>query len=555
LKSPKTPHIADLSSDGNTLVILNQILVADKSNPSGWNRKTTISHSADEISSVRISPDGQRVAVGNFGGRVWLHEIESGKQIGVLEESPGFVEPNADANPVCTLCFSEDSRWLAANSSGNVPLRLNFWNIKTGERVQSRTGRSDPICGIVYERRNEQFTTCNGNGRLRFWTQNDATMADEWLMGNPSRGGETLAISPDAKVLAVADRAAKRPTIGLWSINGRYEMLHLPYDATHLQFSNDASKLLAGDTRGAIRLWDVNKLIEASRKQESSPPDDLVQSEDQAQWPAVRVAHAGRAYWLQFTRDGNRIASVGGDGLLQVATRRPSEEFRRLSAGDEVTHFSGFDTAAKEISIAWKRHNGIWRFTPGKAPALFCADRKEEIVTACLHPEGDRIAIVYENRDVQIIDAVSLRPVTQFHLDLPPAEVPDLVSFIPDTSMVVVRVYNEKPLNRFYDVETGKRVEGLPEMSGATLSVAWKRNRIAFSTERQVYYLDIAPGATVKWLDRVADALDDIDISNDGSVIAGSTAARTVIAWDGSDGSICGTIARPSLPSQSRPTA
>jgi WD40 repeat protein len=108
----------------------------------------------------------------------------------------------------------------------------------------------------------------------------------------------------------------------------------------------------------------------------------------------------------------------------------------------------------------------------------------------------------------------------------------DRIEFIPRTSLILVRHGAKEPVNQFYDVSKGKLAGGFAGLTGPVLAVSRTQNRIAFSLLRSVYYLDIAPAARPVRIATVENALNDISISDDGSVIAGCTTNRAVMAWD-----------------------
>ncbi|MGE3316082.1 MAG: protein kinase [Planctomycetaceae bacterium] len=531
LQTPKSPgevHIVDVAKD--CLVVLNQIYRADDQSASGWKPVGKLPHSSDEINSVRISPGGETIAVGNRSGRVWIYKPD-GTLIQTLEERPGERDLNTAVNPVNSLCFSADGKWLAANSSDAVRNHVNFWNLETYGRAEFPEMKSPTIRDVIFQHRDDIFVTCSGDKSLQFWNPVQRERVAEWRMGNPERAGTVLAITHSGDEIAVADPPGKNATIGIWLRKTERELLHLPGGATSLQFSHNSEKLFAADPAGRMRVWNVNHLVKAARQVERERANNTPIQED-VEWAPSRVAHKGRVYSTCFTRDGKRLVSVGDDGNLQVATYRRINDSQKISASPSIDGFHGFDVAAGGALIAWQHGAGIWRFAQDKSVQMIRALEGDELTSACFNPSGSLIAMIFKNGELQILDSATQKLTRRIQIALPPDSYPDWIAFIPETQLILVRFYGERRTNRFYDLGTGEQVDGIPELSGPHLAVARNRNRIAVSFSREVFWIDIVPGSQPQKLAELTDALDDIAISNDGSMIAGCTTTRSVILWD-----------------------
>lgn len=535
-RSPAAIHVVDISADDRWIVVFNEILRRDDSSTFGWKLHARIPRAVDEIHCVRFSPDGKRIAVGGDSGSIRLYDRENGQMIGALDERAGAPAVNASTNvrpPVVAIEFSADGRWLAANAGADGPGRINFWNLETGQRNAPQTEDEMAVRDLAFPRQGDVVAACSGQGRVQVWSHARAELQTEFLLDNPSRKGESLAASPDGRVIAVADRSGELATIGLLSLTREEEIVHIPGCASFLRFSSDSTKLMTGDQAGKVCLWNAERLMDAAIAEARKVRDDRKENDwDRHEWAASRVAHNRRAYSLVFTRDGSRIVSVGSDGVLQVAARTAGDELNRLSLEQgEFRTFSGFQCSAEGSRVVWHVPNELWVIPPdGKARRM--PHNIEPLRTAAISPDGRQIAVLSGTSDLRILDAGNLTANRQLSIELDAGEEVEQVAFIPQTSLLLVRLLNEERQHRFYDLATGSRVTGYPESAGNLLAVARKRNRIAFARHRILYCIDIEPGAHEMEIAQLHDGLDGIALSDDGAVVAGCTAGRSVMVWD-----------------------
>src|SRR5262249_32675319 len=92
---------------------------------------------------------------------------------------------------------------------------------------------------------------------------------DIWDITNEERVGEleshqstitTMAFSPDSSRLVFASSAHNR--VWLWSIGSGEKLILLKglrHDMTSLAFSLNGDSVAAGDSRGVIKVWELNK--------------------------------------------------------------------------------------------------------------------------------------------------------------------------------------------------------------------------------------------------------------------------------------------------------
>ena len=75
------------------------------------------------VLSVAYSPDGKRLASGDFGGTIKIWDAATGQELGTLK---------GQAERIHSLAYSPDGRRLAA---GSLDQTVKLWDVATGEEV------------------------------------------------------------------------------------------------------------------------------------------------------------------------------------------------------------------------------------------------------------------------------------------------------------------------------------------------------------------------------------------------------------------------------------
>ena len=197
---------------------------------------------------VAFSPDSKTIAA-LHAGQLGLWEAASGKQVKLVAEydaACGMLGFSPDGGRVLA-CLPYD-----VNRRG--PRQLQMWDCKTGKEVDfpvqqpigfmfSRSG--DTL--LVADRHQERIVICDGaTGKTRHSIPVDYTNFDRHSIGL----GWPIALSPDGKTLALADKAGQvrrlsiATGLALPSPGGATDV------AEALAFSPDGKKLLAVGTAG-----------------------------------------------------------------------------------------------------------------------------------------------------------------------------------------------------------------------------------------------------------------------------------------------------------------
>ncbi|PHH60096.1 hypothetical protein CDD81_2140 [Ophiocordyceps australis] len=213
------------------------------------------------ISMVRMSPNGELAAVGNWGGQVKLVEIPAlvdkktyrghTNKISGLSWFPGATLPERGVSP--------DSLNLA---SGGAEGLVQLWSLTQDTPLSTLQGHSQRVCRVEFHPSGRYLASASDDTSWRLW---DVETADEVLLQEGhSRGVYAISFNGDGSLLA----SAGLDSIGrIWDLRtGRTVMIldgHLdghikPIHA--LDWSYNGYSLLSGSADGWIKCWDLRKV-------------------------------------------------------------------------------------------------------------------------------------------------------------------------------------------------------------------------------------------------------------------------------------------------------
>ncbi|MGE3141306.1 MAG: hypothetical protein AB7O53_17800, partial [Thermoleophilia bacterium] len=335
-----------------------------------------------QVFAVAVSPDGQRVAVGD--GSATLHIWTPG------EPASRPVTRNAtQLGGVLSIAFSPDGSHLATGGSDGT---VRVWTA-AGAPVTSLRGHEDQIQGVVFAADGQSVLSAGEDGSARVWAWEDLlpTASTTGPADFPPDGGSEFAVdgrsmlsvgadgslrswdleSPDMTVVdpyAVADGyvmaaavSADRSRYALARVDGVVEVrstdgtgepvLLRGAEGTFLgavELSDDGTRALATASDGEVRLWDVDTgTVE------------------------VIGSGIGEAYAADLSADGTTAVTGGADGVLRVFDLETATQTAELAGHDGVIFSAEIDPAAgRVVTGAVDRTVRIWDLESGEARIL-----------------------------------------------------------------------------------------------------------------------------------------------------------------------------------------
>jgi DNA-binding beta-propeller fold protein YncE len=171
---------------------------ADSGHPFG---QPLTGHSG-QVTSVALSPDGQRIASGSFDNTVRVWDAATGKPIGQpLTGHTGWVN---------SVAFSPDGKRIASGSADNT---VRVWDAATGHPVgQPLTGHTGTVFSVAFSPDGTRIASGSADQTVRLWDPATGHPIGDPLTGHTG-SVRSVAFSPDGTRIA---SASDDHTVRLW---------------------------------------------------------------------------------------------------------------------------------------------------------------------------------------------------------------------------------------------------------------------------------------------------------------------------------------------------
>ena len=234
-----------------------------------------------KIYAAALSPDNEWLAVGGFMAKhdgfndkdvsaIRLYHFPTGQLTALLK---------GHNNPVLSLAFSSDSRYLASGSADDT---VRIWKIATQKLQHTLNGHSDDVYALAYLPDNRKLVSGALDNTLILWDAKTGKQINT-MKGHTDDIG-SVAVSPDGRYII---SGSWDKTIRLWDAQGNFirEFAKQETDVASLSFSNDGKKVLTG-TGSATTICNVfefpsGKKIHAFTKHQNIVPATAISPNNQ----------------------------------------------------------------------------------------------------------------------------------------------------------------------------------------------------------------------------------------------------------------------------------
>lgn len=235
----------------------------------------------------RFSPDGKWLltAHGHWdakqGGEVRMWEVGTGKPKHVIVQPRG----------VRSVCWAPDNSYFVM---GGYAGDMRVFDTATGKQLhEANLGTNIEGVAITYDAK--KLVATLGSGSIKIFEL--PSYQEIYQIKSAHKGGTWgMCLSPDGKLVASCGKDMLVRVHDLSNYKMLFEAKH-PGETNGVVFTPDNKRVLTGCTDGLIRAFDIEtgKQVSELKGHEASSVTDL-----------------------QFTSDGKRLASSGGDGTVRL---------------------------------------------------------------------------------------------------------------------------------------------------------------------------------------------------------------------------------------------
>jgi WD40 repeat protein len=368
------------------------------------------------VTSLAISPDGQCIASGSDDTTIKVWETSTGRELLTLE---------GHTSGVNCLAYSPDGTRIASGSDSDDDLEwqpgnggeLALWDASIGSNIFTRNAGYSwgGIFDVAFSSDGCQIATCGGDcydwvGPPSVWNASTGEVVRRLL---EDTDWDTISE-------AVGDNGGSR--IGDW-----IELLEtagesfIPFDGHRGRgvsceaFSPDGRRVAVA--RGnVVELWDPVKRKKANRENLCTPRGRANREELRRElFPKVMVFYRGldaikdlaRAGCVEFSRDGQRIASASGDKTIEVWDASTGRLLDRLKGHTSwVTSLTFSPDGGRLVSGSWDTTVRVWDAVSNRVVHTL-ARHTGPVLDILFSRDGKTIASVSRDGTVKIWDLTS----------------------------------------------------------------------------------------------------------------------------------------------------
>ncbi len=267
------------------------------------------------IQVLAAGPKPALVAAGGVDGSVRLWDVDARRKVGSFRTA--LHQRAGHEALVTSLAFSPDGAFLA---SGHVDGHIHLWSLDTGEEVEVRVRHDASVGGLAFSPDGRTLASGGLDSTLKLWE------VGQLSQGEPQR-----------------------------------RLIREPSGVTCLVYSADGSLIITGQTKGMLRVHDIEsgRLVATLRGHEAPL--------------AVAVA----------SPDGTQIATGARDGAIRIYDLDRKEEVRAfLGHRKAIAALSYFPRGTEIASVAMNHALILWDVATGAQRTTLWGAKNEVFASA-----------------------------------------------------------------------------------------------------------------------------------------------------------------------------
>ena len=253
-----------------------------------------------------FSPDGQRLAAANREGGITIWDADSGGEVLVLE---------GDGPALTAVAFSSDGTQLVAGGQEGI---IHVWDALSGERLIDLRSHQGAIMKLIFTANDDILSSFVQGGASALWDVDTGALLHTTVCQNNNQ--IDAEVTADGKLIAVAcsDVFVVQPQNPLDTDTILYSLNSGIGQATGVAFSPEGTILATSDSRGEIKLWDMETGKERLVLADQELPLEGIEVDFQGRFGYPSNVYNRPIDGVDFSPDGRYLAAAGSDGTIMV---------------------------------------------------------------------------------------------------------------------------------------------------------------------------------------------------------------------------------------------
>jgi DNA-binding beta-propeller fold protein YncE len=336
------------------------------------------------LTSVAVSPDGKRIAVGSDDCTVSAIDAASGKML---------MRAQGHRAAVTSVAISPDGKQLATGGADNSVL---VWDLPTGRQLLRVQAHNKPVECVAFSPDGKLLASGGQDKTVRLFD----TATGKELRQLEVEAVRCVAFSPDGKLVAVAGGEKPVRLFDAATAKEARQFGGLQGKVNHLAFSPDGTRLVTAGGDGTAIVWDLTrdekppaKDLKLTAKELDALWADLGGDDARKAYSAVRTLRAAPADALPFLRDRLKPKPAGAD----------AKKIAALIADLDNDEFDKREKATKDLEDLGRAAEPAVRKALAGSPS---AEAKVRLGKLLDKLGADSALTPEQNRDVRAVRAI-----------------------------------------------------------------------------------------------------------------------------------------------------
>lgn len=236
------------------------------------------------VSALSFSPDGHLLATATWNRQVAVWNVETGE---LVREFPNH------KTKLQRVAFSPDGLKIL---STEYRRRAHVWDLLTGKPLVEPLNFTSDLKSFQFDPSGTKVVSATANGRAQVWDIRDGR---SWplVFGHPARVISTDFQADGKRFITTSDDG----TVSVWETDTGAKMAHLRFERCRAALSPDGKIALLAGSSGAVVFWNLEH------------------------GGSKRATHGPRVHHVEISKDGKLGLTAGFDGTAHVWDLRAAE--------------------------------------------------------------------------------------------------------------------------------------------------------------------------------------------------------------------------------------